>query len=231
VPSPLLTRCSVTHTRPAEHRATPLSSTFHRLLSRLLSGQAIIDSVHPRTLLIASARAGLAGLLLLGAACGSSTGSQVAQLGAGTTTTRSTLLSTPPTTNAQRMLAFSRCVREHGVPNYPDPDGTGHLPASGKQIARSSPKFPGAEDACIHLLQSAGGAQTQGDQQKLAFALKVARCVRRHGFPTNPDPTPSPSSQGSGTRFAGSGIDTKSPRFQTAETACEKETRKALGLP
>jgi hypothetical protein len=128
------------------------------------------------------------------------------------------------------MLAFSRCVREHGVTNYPDPDSSGHLPASGKQIALSSPHFPAAESSCAHLLSR--GAMTQGDEQKIAFALKVAQCVRRHGFPTYPDPTTSgPSSQGSGTRFAGTGIDTKSPRFQTAEINCEKQVRKALALP
>ena len=42
---------------------------------------------------------------------------------------------------------------------------------------------------------------------------------------------PDPSSQGSGTRFDGTGIDTKSPPFQATETACEKQARKALGLP
>jgi hypothetical protein len=56
--------------------------------------------------------------------------------------------------------------------------------------------------------------------------------MRSHRFPTYPDPaTASPSSQGSGTRFDGTGIDTKSPQFQTAETNCEKQVRKALGLP
>ena len=75
------------------------------------------------------------------------------------------------------------------------------------------------------------GAQTGGDQKKLAFALKVARCMRSHGFPTYPDPpNASPSSQGSGTRFDGTGINPKSPHFQTAETNCEKLERKALGL-
>ena len=55
--------------------------------------------------------------------------------------------------------------------------------------------------------------------------------MRAHGFPTYPDPpNASPSSQGSGTRFDGTGINTKSPRFQSAETNCEKLERKALGL-
>ena len=194
----------------------PLSSTFHRQLLWLLSGLAIIESVNAladRTaLLLAPA------LLLLASACGGSPGSQVAQLG---TTSR------PSATSSQGMLAFSRCVRQHGVANYPDPDSSGHLPASGKQIARSSSQFPAAESACTHLLSS--GAETQGDQQKIAFALKVAQCVRRNGFPTYPDPTISGArSQGSGTRFEGTGIDTKSPRFQTAEINCEKHVRKTL---
>jgi len=54
--------------------------------------------------------------------------------------------------------------------------------------------------------------------------------MRSRGYPSYPDPSPSVSSQGSGTRFAGTGIDTRSPRFQTTETACEKQARKALGL-
>jgi hypothetical protein len=179
----------------------------------------IIGSVRPRPLLVASALATLAGLSLIVSACGS-TGSHLAQV------------AITPTTNAERMLAFSRCVREHGVTSYPDPDSNGHLPSSGKQIARSSPQFPAAENACMHVLQGGGAAETQGDKQKLAFALKVARCMRSRGFPNYPDPTTSnASSQGSGTRFEGTGIDTKSPRFQTTETACETQVRKALGLP
>jgi hypothetical protein len=181
----------------------------------------IIGSVHPRPLLLVSALATPMGLSLMVSACGGSTGSHFAQVAA-----------TTPTTNAQSMLAFSRCVREHGVTNYPDPGGNGQLPASGKQIARSSPRFPAAENACMHILPSGGAAETQGDKVKLAFALKVARCVRSRGFPNYPDPTTSSaSSQGSGTRFAGTGIDTKSPRFQTTEMVCEKQVRKALGLP
>jgi hypothetical protein len=177
----------------------------------LLSGRAIIESVNPfaeRTALLFAPA-----LLLLVSACGGSPGSPVTPLGS--------------TTNAQRMLAFSRCVRAHGVTNFPDPDSSGNLPASGKHLARSSPQFAAAESSCTHLLSS--GAVTQGDEQKIAFALKVARCMRRHGFPTYPDPTT--SGQGSGTRFAGTGIDTKSPRFQMAEINCEKQAKKGLALP
>ena len=151
-----------------------------------------------------------AGLVLLAAACGGS--------------------SAGPASSTTTALAFSRCMRSHGVPNFPDPDASGNFPpfTSGSSKETSA----AANDACDHLLPSRGGAGTRGDQQKLAFGLKSARCMRSHGYPSYPDPpNANASSQGSGTRFEGTGIDTKSPRFQTTEIACEKQTRKVLGLP
>jgi hypothetical protein len=127
-------------------------------------------------------------------------------------------------------LAFSRCMRSHGEPNFPDPDPQGNFPPFETGVSKQT--SGAANDTCKHVLPGGGGAGARGDQQKLAFALKVARCMRSHGFPSYPDPTTSsPSGQGSGTRFAGTGIDTKSPQFQEAETSCEKQVRKALGLP
>jgi hypothetical protein len=88
--------------------------------------------------------------------------------------------------------------------------------------------------AGIALLVSACGgspAARSGNDQKVSLALKVSACMRAHGFPTYPDPVNGDaSSQGSGTRFHGTGIDTKSPRFQTREVACEKQSRADLGL-
>jgi hypothetical protein len=130
-------------------------------------------------------------------------------------------------------LAYARCMRAHGVTNFPDPGSDGSFPSF--RPAASKQMFDAAQRACQHLLPHAGGgggAETRGDQQKIALALRVARCMRAHGFPTYPDPVPGPaSSQGSGTRFAGTGIDTKSLRFQTAEANCERHARQALGLP
>jgi hypothetical protein len=151
-----------------------------------------------------------AGVTLLAAGCGGS--------------------ATSPAASTTTALAFSRCMRSHGVPTFPDPDASGNVPpfASGSSKQAST----AANDACTHLLPSGGSAETRGDQQKLAFGLKSARCMRSHGYPTYPDPpNASASSQGSGTRFEGTGIDTKSPRFQATEAACEKQSRNVLGLP
>ena len=161
-----------------------------------------------------------AGLTLLAAACGGSPSSQVAQIGSATTGTQSDSSSTREGT----ALAFSRCMRSHGVPSFPDPDSQGNFPPFQTGVPKQT--SIAANDRCEHLLPRGGGSSgtPQERREKLLFALKVARCVRTHGFPTFPDP--SGSSQGNSP-----GIDLSSPQFQTAETGCEKQVRKALGLP
>ena len=183
-----------------------------------------------RALLLTPGLAGLVGLSLLVSACGGSPGSRVAQLGSTTTTTQSSPSSNAPTTssqstNAQRMLAFSRCVREHGVPSFPDPDSQGILPALTQQeLGVSKQTSLAAQHACESLLSRGGSAGTpQQRQQKLAFGLKVAQCLRAHGFPTFPDPT-------GFSQALPPGIDPSSPQFQTAQTTCEKQEQQALGI-
>lgn len=50
---------------------------------------------------------------------------------------------------AAQSLRFSRCVRSHGVPNFPDPDDTGRIPDPGSVgVDQGSPKFQAANQAC-----------------------------------------------------------------------------------
>jgi hypothetical protein len=90
--------------------------------------------------------------------------------------------------------------------------------------ARRQPGEP-AQQVCKHLLSSGGSATPQQRRQKLAFGVKVAQCLRVHGYPTFPDPA------GLGSQALPPGIDTNSPQFQSTETACEKQAQKALGVP
>jgi hypothetical protein len=120
-------------------------------------------------------------------------------------------------------LAFSRCMRARGVPNFPDPDAQGNFPQFSTGVAKRV--SAAADSACRHLLPSGGSTGTpQQRQEKLVFALKVAQCLRADGYPTFPDPS------GSG-KSNPPGIDLSSPRFQAAEDNCEKQEQKALGLP
>jgi hypothetical protein len=46
-------------------------------------------------------------------------------------------------------LRFSRCVRSHGVPNFPDPGSDGRIPDPATVgINQGSPKFEAANQAC-----------------------------------------------------------------------------------
>jgi hypothetical protein len=133
-----------------------------------------------RTLLLASALIGLVGLSLFVSACGSSPGSHVAQLGPTTTSTQRSPSSTTSAGSTQpTALAFSRCMRSHGVPTFPDPDSQGRFPPQSSPSAQAKQASLSAQEACKDLLPSGGGgAGTGGDQTKLAFALKTARCMR-----------------------------------------------------
>ena len=167
----------------------------------MLSHSATIENV--RFLVLFT----LAGLSLVAAGCGG---------GAAVTTSTGSA-------HQKEALAYAGCMRTHGVPDFPDPDPQGDFPSfrprEAKRVAAE------ADGACRHLLSSGGTATPQQRTQKLAFGVKVAECLRTHGFPNMPDPT------GLGSTQVPPGIDLKSPRFQTAETACEQQARKALGLP
>jgi hypothetical protein len=118
-------------------------------------------------------------------------------------------------------------MRSHGVPNFPDPGPQGDFPPF--HVGVSKQASAAADDACRHLLSTGGTGTPQQRQEKLAFALNVARCLRAHGFPNFPDPTV--SGHGASENLSGAGIDPNSPQFQAAETACEKQARHVLGVP
>ena len=60
----------------------------------------------------------------------------------------------PPTTPAelqqavQQELAVARCMRRHGVPNFPDPDSQGRLPGGWPQALTSTPIGARAAKIC-----------------------------------------------------------------------------------
>jgi hypothetical protein len=101
-------------------------------------------------------------------------------------------------------VAYSACMRSHGVPNYPDPSSNGSLPKGNAQaFGVSSSQFQAARTACGHLLPNSDttfiASLTQclqtGDcpqavvQQALTEGRKFADCMRNRGVPNWPDPT------------------------------------------
>jgi hypothetical protein len=103
--------------------------------------------------------------------------------------------SNSPSTNFQKALAFSRCVRAHGVPNYPDPgSGGGVVKENAQQLGVSSPQLQAALSACEHLLPNTGNIDDNPAalHQWWSQMQRFARCMHSRGVPNWPDPTPYP---------------------------------------
>jgi hypothetical protein len=125
-----------------------------------------------------------AGLVLLTAACGASSG--------GTPSSGSTPSSgTSGGTSAYLTdkLGLARCLRAHGVPNYPDPDSSGQEPAATKQLI-STPQGQAAVGACSYWDDRVHNdvASSVANLATEAEYVRFAHCMRSHGLPNFPDP-------------------------------------------
>lgn len=70
----------------------------------------------------------------------------------------------PAQSDIEARQRYAECVREHGVPSYPDPDPrTGAERMTDEQAAelKNDPRFPAAQQACQSVLPS-GGKGTVG---------------------------------------------------------------------
>jgi hypothetical protein len=127
------------------------------------------------------------------------------------------------------LLAYARCMREHGV-DMPDPeyqkndDGSTVIGIGGGGPANSEAdktKFAEADRACHSLLaavmQGPGkGQMTPEEEEKL---LQFARCMREHGIDF-PDPADGGFTFDAGPSSGKSGMDPNDPDFKAAQEAC-----------
>jgi hypothetical protein len=87
-------------------------------------------------------------------------------------------------------IAFSKCMRAHGVTNFPDPSGAGGgLNLEGTGINPQSPSFRAAHAVCFKLLPGGGSAGQRPTAQDIKQATQTAQCMRKHGVTGFPDPT------------------------------------------
>ena len=137
---------------------------------------------------------------------------------------------TAATRTQNGVVAFARCMRSHGVPNWPDPNTSGVFDKSKlQQLGVSEPRVHAVSIACGHLLPNGGSGPQETAQQKrtrVADALAFARCVRARGFPSFPDPT----NQGQLTpqMVTAAGIDLHQPELLRAGLACVPVTHGLL---
>ena len=157
---------------------------------------------------------------LLVAACGGASGPGVASVGS-TTTAPPASSGSNATANANT-LSYVRCMRTHGIKNFPDPEnGQGKPSLEQLQQAGVDPNsahFTSASNDCRDLLVA--GELPAATPQYLAQALKWVRCLRAHGVPDFPDPTT--SSTGGVIFVLPSETDQNSPTFQAAMMTCQR---------
>lgn len=159
------------------------------------------------------AAAAIATLALLAAACGSSSpaspnsGSQA--------------------TFTAAAFKYSTCMRDHGLPRFPDPTMTDH---NGQQVAYltatipvdPSPAFKSAQHACREILpppiNSSPTQLAQQRQTREQHLLAFTKCLRNHGITDFPDPT----SQGQLTfeMVNAAGVDLHAPTLLAAANTC-----------
>jgi hypothetical protein len=171
------------------------------------------------------------GVLLTGCGGNSPSGS-VASLGshASKTSTSSTAAGSSGGSGSSgspesQAVAYSACVRAHGVPNFPNPkvstNGSEVKVAIGINPSISSnPHFKSAQQACRKLLPGGGpgsGSNHQITPQEQSQYLRAAACIRSHGIPNFPDPTFS----GGGVHIEHQRPNERSPAFKAAVQACE----------
>jgi hypothetical protein len=147
-----------------------------------------------------------AGTVLLAAACGSGSPRPAAS----------------PSRLYQQSLTYSRCMRSHGVPDFPilkqGPGGSLVHPASPPAGMLTAPGYDAAFRACLKLAVVGGGSRARYQAAALR-GLKQAECMRTHGV-TN---YPSPGTLDGGIHwpdFTAIGLDPHTLQFQAAAKAC-----------
>jgi hypothetical protein len=152
------------------------------------------------------------------AACGSSSQSNSGGTGTGAA----------DPANYNQALAFAQCMRSHGVPSFPDPKSngsggmliqstSGHTEVNGVSV--NGPAFQSAMQACRTKLPGGGKPRPLSAARRQQM-LQFSQCMRAHGITNFPDPT---FGSGGGVQLRidkPTGIDPRSPAFQTAQKAC-----------
>ncbi len=175
----------------------------------------------PRRARVAAVITVMAAAALLAAACSgspSSTGSGGSPNAGGSATSQ--------------LVAYTQCMRSHGVPDYPGPDSSGQMPkiTSGQQVGVSDSRLTAAQGACQALWPYQAPTQAQ-QRQQLTDDVKFAQCMRSHGVPNFPDPTSSDGRVEFVISVSRDGFDPHSPQIIAKAHECQYVLPAGTGLP
>ena len=124
-----------------------------------------------------------------------------------------------------KAVAYSHCMRSHGVPNWPDPVLT---PSGGYGfrtvgVDPHSAAFQSATQACDALVPEGWSTGQQLSPAQQQAWLDWAKCIRSHGVPDFPDP-----------KFSGGAVQvdsgSSSPQLKVAMGACKSQMPSSGGV-
>ena len=118
--------------------------------------------------------------------------------------------------NEKQVVAFAKCMREHGV-NISTPNGPGGGPL---KINGTNPQVMQAAQKACERYRPRGGKEKLSPAERAAREDAVrnfARCMRSHGIEVQTDTR----NGGVGIGIHLNGVRPESPAFQAAQKACE----------
>lgn len=114
-------------------------------------------------------------------------------------------------------LRYARCMRQHGVPRFPDPSNPGGFSTQALALLdTAAPQFTKATATCQRSLPNDGQLTPAELEQTVKNGLKFARCMRAHGVQHFSDPGIS----GTHLVINLADVNTNSPQYLAAGHAC-----------
>jgi hypothetical protein len=147
----------------------------------------------------------------------------LAACGGRTTTGSTNAASGPAQSPVAAAFAYSRCMRQHGVPNFPDPQvhmsgGKGSIAIGINPGISGTPAFNGAQHACRGILPGPKDLSPAEQHARALNLLAFARCMRTRGVSNFPDPTS--TGQITQEMLAAAHVDVRVVSVQRAAYAC-----------
>lgn len=125
-------------------------------------------------------------------------------------------------------LALARCMRAHGVADFPDPDSSGSFDlhgGPGSDLDPNNATYQAAAQACRSLGRApANKSGPHLSPQQRAAMLQYSQCMRAHGITNFPDPN------NDGDIAIQGNIDRHTPQFQAAADACRHYLPAGTGM-
>lgn len=169
----------------------------------------------------------VAAVALLAAACSSSpstsTGGSSTSTG-GSSNGGASASASVAGSSSPSLVAFSQCMRAHGVPNFPDPQqgATNAKFPDAQQLGVSSAAYQTAENQCVSLLPPGTNNQYPAAEVPVLLNAMVqfSQCMRSHGLTNWPDPTQSNGHLSFNLLNVNPPINTNSPQFNGVLRQC-----------